>query len=67
MLPTLGQFITLTTDVTVDTDYHFVVLDEDGSRRVIRSGLFGPSDGLVENIDELHDGKPAVFWGPTAA
>ena len=36
MLPTLGQLITPTTDVTVDQNYEIVILDSDGSRRVIR-------------------------------
>ena len=36
MLPTLGQLITPTTDVTVDQGYEIVILDPDGSRRVNR-------------------------------
>ena len=44
MLPTLGQLITPTTDVTVDENYELIViLDTDGSRRVIERYHFGPT------------------------
>ena len=63
MLPILGQSITPATDVTVDVEYNFIVLDEDGSRRMTRRGVFGPTT-VAGNIAEVQDGKPAVFWGP---
>ena len=63
MLPTLGQLITPTTDVTVDQDYEIVVLDIDGSRRVIGSEHFGPTATVERTLEGLGP-NPIVFWGP---
>ena len=42
MLPTLGQLITPTTDVTVDEDYEIVVLDSRRIEASDREEHFGP-------------------------
>ena len=63
MLPTLGQFVTLTTDVTVEEDYELAVLDIDGSRRVTDREHFTPRS-TVERVLEVYGPNPIVFWGP---
>ena len=63
MLPTLGQLITPETDVTLeDDDYLLAVLDDDGSRRIVRRGLFSQGS-TVERVIEAF-GTNVVFWGP---
>ena len=63
MLPTLGQLITPTTDVTVDQNYEIAVLDSDGSRRVVSEGPLPPTV-TVERNAEVYGPTPLVFWGP---
>ena len=63
MLPTLGQLITLTTDVTVDQSYEIAVLDSDGSRRVLARHHFSTTT-TVERVLEAFGPTPLVFWGP---
>ena len=62
MLPTLGQLITPTTDVSVEQDYEIVILDVDGSRRVILRDHFAPRS-TVNRVLEIYGPNPIVFWG----
>ena len=65
MLPTLGQLVTPETDVTVDENYEIVVLDSDGSRRVLARHHFSPTI-TVPRVLEVYGPTPIVFWGPGA-
>ena len=63
MLPTLGQLLTATTDVTVDQLYELVRLDVDGSRRVTERHHFAPLSSIDRTL-ELYGPNPLIFWGP---
>ena len=63
MLPTLGQLITPTTDVTVDRSYELVLLDRDGSRRVLGRHHYAPLS-TTAGVIEAYGSGPIVFWGP---
>ena len=66
MLPTLGQLITPTTDVTVEENYEIAVLDSDGSRRVLAREHFLPIS-TVERTLEIYGPNPLVFWAQATA
>ena len=64
MLPTLGQLITPTTDVTVEESYEIATLDSDGSRRVLDRK---PLHDLLNSSDRDRghtDRTQSSFGGP---
>ena len=70
--PYLGQFITETTEVTVPFTTAVLVLDRDGSRRIVMhtladSGEFYHWHTQRERLGVRADGAPMVFWGVSNA